>query len=347
MNLYFLCPSNTRFMPYLSYYDNEIDSNIEKKYIIWDRFSNEEKNSNKLIYKDGLKGHKRGVFSYLKYMSFLYRKLLRFESQEDKIVIFGFQTTFFLTPYLFFSKSRYVIDIRDYHYLFRLTPSFIFKKADFIAVSSPGYCELFNENVNCIICHNLYDYGIDLDTYSNYYKKPINISYMGAIRDIDSQKTLINGLANKNDFIISFHGVGDIVPELKDYILKEDIANVDFTGRYDKNDESFFYKKASIVNMLRDNKSYNDRVALPNRLYSAAFFQRPSLCYEGTTLAKLVKEYSLGLCLSYEDNIEESLLNYFETFSYNNFKYSCNRFLEVIRKDQKLFQRKLSSFIVR
>ena len=59
-------------MPYISYYESQIDYNTNKKYIIWDRFSNEEKSLNKMIYKDRINGHKRGVLSYIKYMCFVY-----------------------------------------------------------------------------------------------------------------------------------------------------------------------------------------------------------------------------------------------------------------------------------
>lgn len=345
MSIFFICPSNTRFMPYLSYYDSNIPHDVQKKYIIWDRFSDEVRSSNKLIYQDGLKGHQRGVLEYIRYMLFLYSNLLKLKNKEYKIVVFGFQTTFFLVPYLIFSKNRYVIDVRDYHYLFKLIPSFVFRKAEFIAVSSPAYSKLFNKSTNCIVCHNLYEYDVDLDTSIDHYKLPMNISYMGAIRDFDSQKALIDSLSNNNNFLISFHGVGDIIPSLKKYISEKGINNVNFKGRYDKNDEYKLYESASIINMLRDNKTYNDRVALPNRLYSSAFFKRPSMCYEGSALAEIVKKYSLGLCISYKDNIEESLLNYFNTFSYTDFKKNCHQFLEAVRCDQKLFQKNLQVFI--
>ncbi len=346
MSIHFVCPSNTRFMPYLSYYDRVLPDSLEKQYIIWDRFCDENKTAEKLIYHDKLQGHQRGVLSYIKYMVFLYPKLFKLNSKDKKLVIFGFQNTFFLTPYLYFTKASFIIDIRDYHYLFKFIPNRLFKKADFVAVSSPAYTQLFKTAVNSVVCHNLYDYHIKIEADSKHFsKQPIKVSYMGAIRDSNSQKTLINSLSNDSNFLVSFHGVGDIVPELKNYVSEHSINNVEFTGRYEKEEEYSFYKAASIVNMLRDSSNYNDCVALPNRLYSAAFFQIPSLCYEGTALSMLIQKYSLGLCLKDQDNINESILNYFDSFSYNDFKDNCNRFLKDVRKDQKLFQNYLSSFI--
>lgn len=345
MNIIFICPSNTRFMPYISYYENEIDYNTNKKYIIWDRFSSEERSLDKIIYKDRISGHKRGVLSYIKYMCFVYSNLLSFKAKDNRILVFGFQTTFFLFPYLFFTKKSYVIDIRDYHYLFKITPKFIFEKAEFVVCSSPEYCELFSENTESIVCHNLYEYGFNLDDSFNYIKDPISVSYMGAIRDFSSQKSLIDNLSNNEKFLIKFHGIGDIIPKLKDYVFEKGTTNIEFTGRYNKYEEVEFYRNASVINMLRDNKSYNDRVALPNRLYSAALFQRPSLCYEGTALAKIVEKYSLGLCMKNDDNIEEALLIYFNSFSFASFKKSCDQFLESVRKDQNLFRKKLQIFI--
>lgn len=345
MNIIFICPSNTRFMPYISYYENEIDYNINKKYIIWDRFSSEEKSLEKLIYRDGLYGHQRGLLSYLKYMSFLYLRLLNLKSGKTKIVIFGFQTTFFLVPYLLITKNKYVIDIRDYHYLFKIIPGFVFKKADFIVVSSPAYSKLFNIGVNCMVCHNLYEYDNILEYSPKSFDRPINISYMGAIRDFSSQKNLIDSLSNNPDFLIYFHGVGDIVPNLKKYVSDKGITNVIFTNSYNKEDEHELYEKADIINMLRDDKSYNNRVALPNRLYSAAFFYKPSFCYEGSALADIIREYSLGLCVSYEDCLEDSLSSYFDSFSYTDFKENCDRFLKFIEEDQNYFKECLTKFM--
>lgn len=346
MSIHFICPSNTRFMPYLSYYDRALPKNQEKQYIIWDRFCDEDEAADKLIYRDDLKGHQRGVLSYIKHMIFLYPQLLKLTSRDKKLVVFGFQNTFFLTPYLLFTKANFVIDIRDYHYLFKFIPNSIFKKASFVAVSSPAYAKLFKGSVNSVVCHNLYDYKIQPEADSkNFSKKLINVSYMGAIRDLSSQKILINNLANDSNFLVSFHGVGDIVPELKNYVSEHGITNVVFTGRYKKEDEYSFYKATSIINILRSSNSYNERVALPNRLYSAAFFYRPLLCYKGSTVSDIIKEYSLGLCLDPKQNIKKSVAEYITNFSLSSFKNNCDRFLEKVRKDQKLFESQLNNFI--
>ena len=95
-------------MPYISYYNNHKLYGVRNRYIIWDRFSNEDYTQEKSIYSDGLIGHKRGFLSYLKYIFYLYFKLLSTHKGEDKMVIFGLQLTFFLIPYLFFSRKKYL-----------------------------------------------------------------------------------------------------------------------------------------------------------------------------------------------------------------------------------------------
>lgn len=346
MSIYFVCPSNTRFMPYLSYYDRALPESLEKQYIIWDRFCDEEESADKLIYRDNLQGHQRGVLSYIKYMIYLYPKLLKLTSKDKKLVIFGFQNTFFLVPYLFFTKASFVIDIRDYHYLFKLIPHRIFQKASFVAVSSPAYAKLFKATVTSVVCHNLYEYNIKPGANFKYFPvQPIKVSYMGAIRDLNSQKILIDSLSNDKRFLVSFHGVGDIVPELKEYASDHSINNVEFSGRYKKEEEHSLYEAASIINMLRDSNSYNDRVALPNRLYSAAFFYRPALCYEGSTLADIVKEHSLGLCINPNDDIKKPLIKYLKDFSPSKFKIKCDKFLERVESEQAIFQAQYNRFI--
>lgn len=339
MKIFFLCPSNTKFMPYLTYYESCVKKPIS--YVVWDRFCSEEKSDNKFIFQDGLIRHQRGFFNYIKYLFFLYKVILN--NKNDGFVIFGAQLCFFLMPYLLFTKKKYVIDIRDYHGLMRFIPNKIFSKASFVAVSSPAYIDLFNSNVKAIVSHNVYNYG-DVDVVSLPLDKSINISYMGAIRDIDSQKILIDGFLKNKDFTISFHGDGDIVSQLKAYVQSIGANNVIFTGRYEKSDEAGFYQASALINMIRDNNSYNERVALPNRLYSAAIFYRPCLCFGGTLLADYVKKYSLGLCLTRDKPIDIQVLKYFESFCFEKFKRDCDVFIDSVNEDNKLFNSELSDF---
>lgn len=345
MSIFFICPSNLRFMPYVSYYNKSLPEACI--YIVWDRFSNEDPNPHGFIYKDGSYGHRRSFLSYLRFSFFLYSKIFKVIKKGDKIIIFGIQLTFFLSPFLFFTKKDYIIDVRDYHFLFKFIPSRIFKKASFVAISAPAYRKLFDSDVNCIASHNFYDYSNQVDYNDKYTIKPIVISYMGAIRDLSCQIKLIESLGNNNNFLIKFHGTGDIVPELKKYAKDNNIRNICFTGEYSKDSEFVFYQESSIINMLRESNDYNNRVALPNRLYSSAYFRRPCICYEGSAIAEIVKEYSLGICLKINDNIEDVIVEYFEGFSYDDFKANCIYFLNMIRKDQLLFQEELSVFLER
>lgn len=333
-------------MPYISYYENTIPSVIKNKYIIWDRFSEEEEGESKIIFKDKKNSHKRDALSYLKYSSYIYRKLLSHNPPgKSKIVIFGLQITFFLIPYLLTTKNNFVIDMRDYHYLFKLIPMKVFRKASFVAVSSPGYLELFDDSVNCVICHNLYDYNMSEIAFDVGFKYPLSVSYIGAIRDLSSQIDIINSLSNKEDYKVGFHGTGDIVSCLKQYVLKNSISNVYFTGKYSKSDEPFLYKNSDFINLLRDNESYNNRIALPNRLYSAATFYKPTICYNGTALSLIIEKYSLGVCVDSAEQIEEAISNYANNFSYKDFKENCDKFLKDIKLEQKLFSEKLNNFL--
>ncbi len=342
MKFFFLCPSNLKFMPYLTYYDENIKG--DKAYVIWDRFNSEEAAENKFIFKDGLVRHQRNIFRYIRYLFFLYKTIMVDSDSQDKFVVFGGQLTFFLAPYLWLTKKKYVIDIRDYHVLMRFIPDKIFRKASFVAVSSPRYKNIFSEKVDVVVSHNFYNYS--MHSFNGYrgLSKPISVSCIGAIRNLKSQKDLITQLLNNNHFVVNYHGGGDILPAIKAYADLCGAENVNFTGEYNKDDEFRFYEASTFVNMLRESSSFNERVALPNRLYSAAFFYRPALCYEGSLLADMVKRYSLGLCLNSSEGIDVQMLNYFEDFSYDVFKRNCDMFLLAVKEDQEFFNEKLKLF---
>lgn len=75
-------------------------------------------------------------------------------------------------------------------------------------------------------------------------------------------------------------------------------------------------------------------------LYIAVLFQRPCLCYEGTALKKIVEEYSLELYIKHNDNIEKALLEYFNYFSFTDFKKSCNWSFIICKKRSRFISEK-------
>src|SRR5690606_8660074 len=166
---------------------------------------------------------------------------------------------------------------------------------------------------------------------------PYVISCIGAIRDFEANSELIYSLKNDNRFLVKFHGTGISESDLKRFAHNHGVSNVEFTGHYKKASEIKLYRASSFINLLRNSNSYNDRVALPNRLYNSAMYRVPILCYEGTLLAEYVKKYNLGVCISSKENLKEELLSYIAHFDEISFTNGVDLFLTSIDAEQQSF----------
>ena len=60
---------------------------------------------------------------------------------------------------------------------------------------------------------------------------------------------------------------------VKEHVARHRITNVEFTGRYTREEEESLYLGADMINVLLYTDSVNNRTALPNRLYNAAMYE--------------------------------------------------------------------------
>lgn len=76
------------------------------------------------------------------------------------------------------------------------------------------------------------------------------------------------------------------------------------------------YNQIDIVISCYDTTSWNVRVAEPNKLYEAVFFERPIVVSEGTFLAKQVERYNAGYAIKADD--DKSIIDFVKTISAND-----------------------------
>lgn len=348
MKLALICPSNLLYMPYVNNYKDFLEeNNIEFDIINWDRFGIE--NSNPLKYRDFKIGHKRNFFDYYRYKNFIVKILCK--NKYDKIIIFGLQLTFFLKNFLIKKyKNKYVIDIRDYNKIINLfNIKDIIEGSSFTVISSGGFKSFLPVSDKIIVNHNtqLKDLGEikNLKNENFESKSKINIACIGAIRDYKINTDFINSLKNKEKINLNFHGEGDINKKIKNYIRKNNILNVNLTGRYKKEEESQIYKDTDIVNVLRYNDGINNRTALPNRLYNSLINGKPMLAFYGTYLSNEIEKYNIGLVVDSFDDIYKNLFNYLKEYDINKFDIGRKNFLKLVIEENDEFLNYIKTFI--
>jgi hypothetical protein len=344
MNVALICPSNLLYMPYVRKYEELLRQySINYEFINWDRSHIEDDND--LTYKDFKVGHQRNLFDYLKFKKFIINSLNN--SNYDKIIVFGIQLSFFLSKYLTNKyKHNYVIDIRDYHKFLNLLS--IKKLVDcsfFTAISSPGFLEWLPSSNKYIVSHNTKI----TDIYEYYDKKfaesCLTLSYIGSIRDLNENIKLISDLRNSKKIQLEYDGEGIANTELSQFIRKNNIQNVDLTGRYQSEKEKEFYNQSDLINILIPNTDINSRTLLTNRLYQAVIYGKPILANEGSYQANIIKKYNLGLVINEIENVEKKIFDYFNKFDVEKYNLGRKLFVEKVLLDNKHFEIEFNNFL--
>lgn len=335
-------------MPYVDNYTKVFDE-IDADYSVinWDRFKIEK--DSEFTYRDSKIGHQRGFLDYFKYSRFVLNILKK--NNYDKVVVFGIQLVFFLKSHLIKEYSnKYIIDIRDHN---RIVKYFNIKKSidhsNFTVLSSSGYKEWLPKSNKYIINHNTKIESLDelrqVKPFDLSSSKKISVGCIGALRDYKINIDFIQSLKNNEIVQLNYHGEGDINEDISRYLLEYDIKNVNLTGRYDKEEEPELYNKNDIINVLRYNDGINNRTALPNRLYNAAFYGKPMIAFTGTQLAKEVSKYSLGLTIDSLEGVEKKINTYLKNLSFINYETNRRNFFLKVLNENSTFIGELKSFV--
>lgn len=340
-NILIICGTNFAYMPYLKNYTDILDSNeIKYDLLVWDRLKLDEKSE--FVYKDKQKSLRRNFFDYYHFSCFV-KKVLK-QYNYDKIIIFGIQIMFFCQKFIptNFAK-KYIFDIRDYHILAKgIDFKRVISNAQFTVISSPGYKKFLPNGFEYIMNHNTtIDNAVLVNNKTICFNSKL-ITYMGALRDLDINKKLILALRDSS-YEAYFAGESDYTQQLKDFVDRG-CFNVKFSGRYKKEEEKVIYDQTLLVNVLRYADSFNNKVALPNRLYNAPIHMKPLLSFNDTYLSKIIEDYNLGLVLCSFENLSQKIDDYLNQFDFEKYYDGRKRFLSKVIQDNLYFKQMLLEF---
>lgn len=92
---------------------------------------------------------------------------------------------------------------------------------------------------------------------------------------------------------VELFGRGELTPDVETY--SERFENIRYHGPFQApQDLPRIYRAVDIVFSVYDNRDYNVKLALPNKLYEAAFFGVPILVASDTSLASRVETWGIG-----------------------------------------------------
>lgn len=346
MKIALVCSANLDYMPYTRQYIEHFESRGVKYDVInWDRLQIDQKSE--YTYRDKKKDHRRNYFDYIRYSNFIKEIISR--NKYDRIIVFSLQLGFFLRKLLLEKyNSRSILDIRDYNKIAKYYDfKRIIKNTHYTVISSRGFLEWLIRQDNVIINHNTNITCYDKDIPVNSHKEETTeLSYIGAIRDSETQIKLISELTNRKDIILSYHGEGEEeeTKRIIDYVRANNIKNILITGKYQVNEEKYLYDKADIVNIIIPVNDKNSKTLLPNRLYNAVFFGKPVVTLKGNYVASVIEQFGLGLVINSIEEAEK-IVSYFHNYDYQAYLKNRNSFLDKVIEENNNFKRCLDQYL--
>lgn len=348
MKIGLLIHDNVWFCPYISLYIPIIEEvGAEYDIIYWNKealnekgipynykFSNDNPNFMKL-------------WGYLKYSRFI-RKTIKKHSY-DKLIIFGPQIGIFLYPFL---KRRYfnkfIFDYRDLSIEGKFPKTFrkLLSISSLNVISSPGFKKCLPDGFDYLLSHNI-NRSL-FNHFSGYQFKVTSgkryvVLTIGALRDFESNKEVIDALGNDERFELRFVGRGPSEEDLKRYSIAKGFANVSFTGFYKKEDEYKYIEEADFLNIYYPRKISHD-TALSNRFYNSLLFCKPMITTKDTIQGDYAEKYGVGIAIKNCSNLAENLISFTDGQG-SIYMKGRNSVLASIKKDCETFDNMVKSFV--
>ena len=323
--------------------------------IYWDRCNISEECGAVNYYRfDGtLSPEASKVEKLKKYIGFTkFAKSVLKKSDYEKIIVFPTQAAWLILPLLKNKyKGKYLLDIRDYAgennpLLRRLTESAV-KHAGLVSVTSPAYREFLPER-DYLISHNIQT--IDSETVAAYRGKIRNrddkivLSFIGSVRFIDMQIKVIDAFGNDDRFVLKFIGRGS--EQLKKFCTDKNVKNVELIGQFKPEQLSEFYIETDMALNVYGNENPFLDYALSNKLYSAAIMGMPILVSPDTYMQTVAEKYGFGLAVDPSDKrCADSVYEYYVNCNPKDIRIGCDRFLNDVLEDEKIFGEKVKKFL--
>jgi hypothetical protein len=351
-----VCIGNIKYSPYLEKYVKILeDEQKEYEVLFWSRDNSDNLYPDNFICFD--KNSDLGQHGIIKSVRFLQyglwlKNIIGFKKYDGLIILTTLSGIILWSTILMKYKDKYIFDIRDYSYekykLFFHLEEKIIKYSMFTCISSIGFKEFLPPKYDYVIAHN-FNYN-DLNLRKAFKKKPkgsvINLVWNGIVRYFDHQSAIIDRLKNDSRFNIIYHGSGPELDKFKKYCSDNKINNVFFTGAYDNNTKYLLLNDADILNNSYAIKN-EVKYAISNKYYDGVIYAIPQLVEVNSFKHKKVSELGIGIGLDVHNNgFANQLYDYYFDINAIDFNESCNKELQSILKEDEVYLKKISEFVL-
>ncbi|UXC30020.1 glycosyltransferase [Aliarcobacter butzleri] len=284
------------------------------------------------------------IGKYLQSVQKLY-KILKV-NKYDTLIVNNIDTLALFKICTLFQKTNTKVvieisDLRNHTYtnslkskVMRAIEQFMFRFVDKLIVTSPKFYEMYYSKlfeVNYFVLENKPLSNMIPPKFEKIKNDKIVIGIVGLLLQGKPYETLFETVKYDDRFEVHIYGKGTYQKLVEEYANKYE--NIKYFGEYNFfQDSAKIYASLDILYMPYDttNGSLNNKIALPNKLYEAMYFQVPIITSSGTYLGELVEEYGIGKTIKCCD--KENLIKFIENLNYNeiseNFKsLQSNKYL--------------------
>jgi hypothetical protein len=348
---------NTKYMPYLNFYLNNIPFD-DITIFTWDRDktrSLELEDKYKFVYFNQKITNDKNFF--FKISSFYkYRKsLLLFlkHNNFDRVIILHTPPAFLIYKFLIKNyKFNFLIDYRDItyekNYFFRFIINKIISKSYATFISSLGFKKFLSDR-QFFITHNI-DLNLvnNINNYHNRLKvgtKRIVIRFWGQIRHLNYNIHFINKLSLDDRFELHFHGTNNnTFTKLFNYSKSKKLNNVFFHGEYIPDNRIQFSLNTDLIHNSYD-VGKTEQYAMGNKYYDGAIFGIPQICNKFSHMGKRIVQDGLGISIDIKSkDFLNQIYEYFINLDRISFNRNCLSFIEKCMNEQEIAKEKISSF---
>lgn len=348
----FVSLANLYAVPYLNRYTTLIDCDYD--IIYWNRHDFiESYEGAKKIYEFNYR-QESSKFSkingYLRFKIFAEKVLAK--NSYDAVIILHTQAAILLQKILIKQYGhKYILDIRDYTFeknrLYYNLEEKLLNQSGIAVISSKSF-EKFLPKHNYYVTHNITHIPDEKIKYYRDLQKirenKIVISCIGGIRFIDQFEKVISSFANDNRYKLRFIGVG--ANNLKNYILNNNIKNVDIIDYFPPDKTLDYYFETNIVQNLYGNNTPMLDHALSNKLYYAASLGMPILVCPGTYMEEISVKNGFGFTFDVSDpEAPDKLYEYYMSIDWQQFYDNCDSFMKRVRNENNIYEIALKKFV--
>lgn len=218
------------------------------------------------------------------------------------------------------NKSKLIFDMREFYevngrkqkirYLIRLIVNFLHDKSDFIIYVNEFQTKVMkSKNKNKLIFLPNYPIKEHYVGCEKTKDEKLRISYIGAVRQYNELKNLMDACNGMNNVEINIHGDGVAYNKLNE--IKDNYSNVNITGKYHFTESARLYSTTDILYAIYPTTSLQYLISYPVKLFEAIITKTPIIVNKGTVLEDFINEYGIGFAVDGSDIGEiRRLINY-------------------------------------